>query len=597
MVARSIINPPADAKRARRLPAALALALLAAASAVHAQDVARPAPEPAAGRIAKQAVRAAHELVVAAHPLAAQAGAGILAAGGSAADAAIATQLVLGLVEPQSSGLGGGAFALLWDAGRHELTGIDGRETAPAGARPDLFLGPDGKPVAFHDGVVGGRSVGVPGVPRLLAALHARAGRLPWPTLFEPAIHLAEDGFAISPRLAALIAQDAYLAGNPAARAYFFETDGTPKRAGSVLRNPAYAATLRALAAGGAAAFYAGPIAADLVAAVAAAPHPGTLSLTDLAAYRALERAPVCAIYRVVTVCGMGPPSSGGVTLLQILGLLERFELAATGAGTVASAHLLAEASRLAFADRDQYIADPAFVPQPVAALLEPRYLAGRSALIAPDRSLAAVAPGALPQKAGALPCCAADASPELPSTSHFSIVDRDGNAIAMTTTIEDAFGARRMVRGFLLNNQLTDFSFVPEREGKPVANRVEPGKRPRSSVAPTIVLGADGAPVILVGSPGGSRIIGFVVQTLVALIDWQLDPQAALDLGHVLDRFGPVELEAGTDAVALKDGLERLGHGVRIAELNSGLHLIVRRDGVWIGAADPRREGVAVGR
>jgi gamma-glutamyltranspeptidase/glutathione hydrolase len=600
-MAASIDNAPAKAKP-RRAGVACALAVLLvvapARAPVCAQDAARPAPEAATGRIAKTAVAAPHELVVAAHPLAARAGADVLAAGGSAVDAAIATQLVLGLVEPQSSGIGGGAFALLWDAAARRLTSFDGRETAPAGATPALFLGPDGKPAAFTDAVVGGRAVGVPGVPRLLAALHARAGRLAWARLFDAAIKLAEDGFAITPRLAHLIAVDKFLAGNPTARAYFFEADGTPKRVGTLLKNPDYAATLRALAAGGADAFYAGALAADLVAAVAAPPHPGTLSAADLAAYRVIERAPVCGPYRAVTVCGVGPPSSGGVAVVQILSLLERFDLTASGAGTVASAHLLAEASRLAFADRDQYLADPAFVPQPVAALLDRAYLAERSALIDPARSLGKALPGALPRRAGALaPCCAPDASLEWPSTSHFSIVDRDGNALAMTTTIEDAFGARRMVRGFLLNNQLTDFSFLPERAGTPVANRVEPGKRPRSSIAPTIVLGSDGAPVILIGSPGGSRIIGFVAEAVVAMLDWGLDAQQAVDLGHVVNRNGPTDLEAATEAAALKDGLEQRGHTVNVTELNSGLHAILRRDGLWIGGADPRREGVAIGR
>lgn len=604
-----IINARANAKLARPGPRrsagaaglALLIAALAATPASRAQDAAplelRPAPEASTGRTVKLAVTAAHDMVVAAHPLAAQAGADILAAGGSAADAAIATQLVLGLVEPQSSGLGGGAFVLLWDEAQHRLTSFDARETAPAGASPTMFLGPDGKPVAFYDGVIGGRSVGVPGVPRLLATLHARYGRLPWARLIAPAIRHAEAGFPISPRLAALIAQDRFLAADPAARAYFFAPDGTPKRAGTILKNQAYADSLRALA-GGADAFYAGPIANDLVAAVAAEPHPGSLVQGDLAAYRVIERAPVCLPYRAVRVCGMGPPSSGGVAVAQILGLLERFDLARLGAGSLESAHLLAEASRLAFADRDQYLADPAFVPQPIAALLDRRYLAGRSALIRRDRSLGKAAPGVLPEKAGALPpCCAADASPELPSTSHFSIVDRAGNAIAITSSVESAFGARRMVRGFLLNNQLTDFSFLPERDGKPVANRVEPGKRPRSAMAPTIVLGADGAPLILVGTPGGSQIIGFVAQALIAILDWRLDPQAALDLGHIVNRNGPTELEAGTDAAAFRDGLERLGHTVAVVELNSGLHAILRRDGRWIGGADPRREGVAIGR
>ncbi len=415
--------------------------------------------------------------------------------------------------------------------------------------------------------------------------------------MFEAALaHTA--GFAISPRLALSIARDKFLAGDAAARAYFFDPDGTPKAAGAVLVNPAYAETLRTLARDGADAFYGGAIAADLVAAVAATPHPGSLSLADLAAYRVIEREPVCRPYRAARVCGMGPPSSGGVALLQILALLERFDLAAAGAGTAASAHLIAEASRLAFADRDQYLADPAFVPQPVAALLDPTYLAGRSALIAPEHSLGRATPGTLPRQAGALaPCCAPDESLELPSTSHFSIVDRDGSAVSMTTTIEDAFGARRMVRGFLLNNQLTDFSFVPERDGKPVANRVEGGKRPRSSVAPTIVLGPDDTVRAVVGSPGGSRIIGFVAQAVIAMLDWGLDPQAAVSLGHVVNRNGPTDLEGGTDVATLKPALEALGHTVAIAELNSGLHAILRRDGRWLGGTDPRREGAAVGR
>jgi gamma-glutamyltranspeptidase/glutathione hydrolase len=294
----------------------------------------------------------------------------------------------------------------------------------------------------------------------------------------------------------------------------------------------------------------------------------------------------------------MGPPSSGGVALLQILTLLERFDLTGAGAGTAASAHLISEASRLAYADRDQYLADPAFGPQPVAALLDPTYLAARSALISPERSLGRAAPGTLPRQAGALaPCCAPDESLELPSTSHVSIVDRDGNAIAMTTTIEDAFGARRMVRGFLLNNQLTDFSFVPERDGKPVANRVEGGKRPRSSITPAIVLGPDDTVRAVIGSPGGSRIIGYVAQALIAMLDWGLDPQAAVSLGHVVNRNGPTDLEADTPAAALKPALEARGHTVTITELNSGLHAILRRDGEWLGGADPRREGLAVGR
>lgn len=578
--------------------AGLALLLVALLGAPAARTAELP-PEPATARSPKPVATAAHEMVVAAHPLATQAGADMLAAGGNAIDAAVAVQLVLGLVEPQSSGLGGGAFLLFWDAAGRALTSYDGRETAPAGAGPSLFLGADGKPLSFFDAVVGGRSVGVPGVPRLLATIHEAHGKLPWSRLFEPAIRLAQDGFPVSPRLAAELAAEPFLADNPAARAYFFEPDGRPKVVGTQLRNPAYAETLKRLATGGARAFYEdGPIARDLVGAVQAEPHPGTLGLGDLASYQAIERPPVCGAYHGDRVCGMGPPSAGGVTVLETLGLLAGFDLARVSPTSVDAAHLLSEAERLAFADRDQYLADPGFVPQPVAALLDPSYLAGRSAMIRPEHSLGRARPGDLARRAGALvPCCAADASPELPSTSHFSVIDRDGNAVAMTTTIENAFGARRMVRGFLLNNQLTDFSFLPERDGHPVANRVEPGKRPRSSMAPTIVLGADGTPKILVGSPGGSWIIPYVVQSLVGMLDWGLDPQAAVDLGHVGSSNGPTELEADTEAAGLRAGLERRGHQVVVGELNSGLHAIARIDGWLKSGVDPRRDGIAIGR
>lgn len=534
-------------------------------------------------------------MAASANPTATRVGAAVLADGGSAADAAIAMQLVLTLVEPQSSGIGGGAFALYWDQGRRHLTSLDARETAPAAAGPDLFLDSNGKPLPFHDAVIGGRSVGVPGVPLLLWTLHQRHGRLPWRRLVQPTITLARQGFAVSPRLAMLIEADRFLARDPAARALYYRPDGTPLPAGAILVNTALADTLERYAAQGPAPFYQGEIGRDIIAAVTSGPNPGKLAPSDLTAYRVIERAPLCRPYRSVTLCGMAPPSSGGATVAQILGMLESTNIASLAPNSTEAAHLITQASRLAFADRNRYLADPDFVPQPLRGLLDSGYLRQRSELIRPDRDIGHAKPGRPP---GELALLGDDHSPEFPSTSHIAIVDAWGHGLSMTTTIEDIFGSRRMVRGFLLNNQLTDFSFAPVEDGRPVVNRVEPRKRPRSSMAPTIGFDAQGKPVLLAGSPGGARIIGYVAKALIGVIDWGLTPQQAIDLPNILNRNGKTELERGTAAEALAPSLTALGHDVAIGELTSGTQIIViRPDGSLIGGADQRREGLALGR
>ncbi|WP_414898991.1 gamma-glutamyltransferase [Rhodovulum sp. YEN HP10] len=568
-----------------------------AASTTAAEAFAGISPEARAAWDSREAGRpteARDWMVAAANPLAVEAGAAILARGGSAADAMVAVQTVLGLVEPQSSGLGGGAFLLWYDAETGELTTLDGRETAPLAATPQLFQTPEGEPLAFYDAVVGGRSVGTPGTPMLLEEAHRRWGRIAWPDLFEDATRLAEKGFQVSPRLAELVAGDeARLRRHPATEAYFFP-GGAPVAAGTTLVNPAYADTLRQIARDGSRAFYTGAIAEDIVAAVRGAQdNPGLLSSIDLALYRVKERAPVCAPYRGHEICGMGPPSSGGLTLGQIMGLLEPYDLAALGPEAPESWRLIGDASRLAFADRGRYMADADFVPVPAKGLLDPAYLAERAKLLEGDDALPETAPGRPEWDHAGL--WADDRSIEFPSTSHISIVDAEGNALSMTTTIENGFGSRLFVRGFLLNNELTDFSFQTHEDGRPIANRVEPGKRPRSSMAPTIVL-TEGKPSLVIGSPGGSRIIGYVAQAILAHLDWGMDVQQAVAMPHLVNRFGAYDLEAGTSAEGLAEPLTALGFEVGARELNSGLHAISIEDGLQ-GGADPRREGIALGR
>lgn len=576
------------------LPAILAAFVWIAPLASNAQA---PEPEDSTGRGQHALATADRHMVAAAHPDAVEAGLKMLRKGGTAVDAAIAVQLVLNLVEPQSSGIGGGAFLLFHDRDKRKTIAYDGRETAPAAVRPDLFLDTSGVPVSFADAVLGGRSVGTPGTLALLSEVHAQHGRVPWPELFQPAIHLARDGFTIGPRLAAMLngPRAERLKTFATARDYFFP-DGVPLAAGSRKTNPAFADTLQQIAADGPRAFYEGPIGASIVDAVRRAPvNPGLLSPEDLASYRVLVREPVCQTYRSFEVCGMGPPSSGGLTVGQILGILSNFDLPATGPDTVESWHLLNEASKLAFADRNQYMADADFVEVPAEGLLDPGYLASRAGLIRLETSIIPpVHPGRPPGAPPTLP--GADTRNGRPGTSHISIVDSDGNAVSMTTTIEGAFGSQIMVGGFLLNNELTDFSFHPEKDGLPVANRIEPGKRPRSSMAPTIVFDDAGDLRLVVGSPGGSRIIGYVARTLVAVLDWNLDIQAAIDMGHLVNRNRFTDIEAGTPAAELQAPLEALGNRVDLRDLNSGLHGIEIVNGQLRGGADPRREGVARG-
>ncbi len=555
------------------------------------------APERATGtRIAERA-EAQSFMVAAANPLAAQAGYEILADGGNAIDAMVGVQAVLGLVEPQSSGLGGGAFLVYYEASSGELRTFDGREKAPMETTPQLFLNSQGQPLEFMDAVIGGRSVGTPGTVRLLDSVHQRFGSLDWESLFSFATTLADDGFEVSPRLATLIAAEGdQLKTHEATMAYFFDEDGAPLEPGTILKNPDYARTLKTIATGGADAFYNGKIAEDIVQTVRkTTDNPGVLSLSDLATYKIMERPPVCIAYRALDVCGMGPPSSGGVAIGQILGILENFDMRGLGPENPQSWRLIGDAQRLVFADRERYLADVDFVPSPIKGLLSKDYLAERAALLDTNRALdqKAVRAGE-PEWDHALLFGDGEAI-ELPSTSHFVIVDAQGNVVSMTTTIENGFGSRLMTNGFLLNNELTDFSFQTHDDGIPVANRVEPGKRPRSSMAPTIVL-KDGKPLLAIGSPGGSRIIGYVAQALIAYIDWQRPVEEVVAIPHLVNRFGTYDLEAGTSAETMVEPLKTLGYDVKTTEMNSGLHAIeITPDGL-AGSADPRREGVTLG-
>lgn len=578
-----------------RKPATLLIASALLSIHLHAaQTTDAITPEAASGFTAKTQVEAEKFMVAAANPLAVKAGYEVLKAGGSAVDAMVAVQTMLGLVEPQSSGLGGGAFMVYYDAQSKKLTSFDGRETAPMAATPELFQDSNGKPLKFYDAVVGGRSVGTPGTVKLMAELHARYGNQPWAQLLQPAQKLAKTGFAVSPRLAGAIANDKdRLNHYPDTRSYFFNTDGTPLAAGQLLKNPDYARTLATLAKEGAAAFYEGRIGQDIVRKVQTLKdNPGVLSRQDLSNYRIKERSVTCAPYRQYDVCGMGPPSSGALTVGQILGISSQFELKKLGADSAEAWQIIGDASRLAFADRGRYMADTDFVPMP-EGLLDPAYLAERAKLITPGKALESVAPGE-PRWEKAI-AQADDQAIELPSTSHMVIVDKDGNIISMTSTIENGFGSRVMSNGFLLNNELTDFSFASHKNGYPIANRLEPGKRPRSSMAPTIVM-KDDQPYMAVGSPGGSRIIGYVASTLIRHLEWGMPIQDAINQPHLLNRFGSYDVEKGTDAEQLKAPLEAMGYTVNVRDLNSGLQAIQFKDGKLIGAADPRREGTAMG-
>ena len=537
---------------------------------------------------------ASRQMISAANPLAAETGLAMLRQGGSAVDAVIAAQMVLTLVEPQSSGIGGGAFLMHYDAATKRVESYDGREMAPRSADPKMFMA-GGKRMKFMQAAAGGTAVGVPGVVAMLEMAQREHGKLPWADLFEPAIKLAEKGFAISPRLAGLLKAESILRETPAARGYFYTESGGDRPVGTVIRNPTLAATFKAIAAGGAKAFYRGAVAKAVVDAVRdAASHPSGMTLGDMAGYTARKRAPVCAPYRAWTVCGMGPPSSGGLAVAQMLGVLEPFDLPAMKPASAETLHLVASAGALAFADRNAYVADADFVPVPVIGMLDRDYLRDRARLIDPAKWGGRRDAGTPPAKTAFL--FAPGDGTKGHSTSHLSVVDAAGNAVSMTTSIETVFGSRLMAAGFILNNQLTDFSFLPDRAGKPVANRVQPLKRPRSSMSPTLVLDDKGDLVMAVGSPGGSRIIGYVAKTLVAALDWNMDMQAAISLGNFVNRNGSTELEKGTAVAAAKAKLEAMGHTVNLMTRASGLHGIRVTPRGLQGGADPRREGVAIG-
>lgn len=584
-------------------------------------------PESATGRRDVELVRTSTTMVVTANPHATRAGLEILRAGGNAIDAAIAVQAMLTLVEPQSSGIGGGAFLLYWDAKERKLEAYDGRETAPEDATPALFLHKDGTKYNFVEAVVGGRSVGVPGVLRALERAHQKHGKTPWKAAFGPAIDLAEEGFEMSPRLHALVRRDPLLRTMPGAREYFYEEDGSAKPVGTLMKNPELAEVLREIALGGAGVFYEGSLARDIVTAVKGAvrpttllagvnlamleagapygigltadePNPGFLDEEDLRSYQAKLREPICRPYRTWRVCGFPPPTSGGITVLQILGLLERFDLGELDPNAPETIHLIAEAERLAYADRDKYIGDPDFVDVPVEGLLSSEYLKKRSRLIKRNKAKQRAKPGKPP---GVKTAFVTSTSPELPSTSHFVIADREGNVVSMTTSIENVFGSRVFVRGFLLNNQLTDFSFEPQQGQRFVANSVEAGKRPRSSMSPMIVFDAkSGDPVLAIGSPGGSRIISYVARSTLGVLEWGLDPQRAVSLPHVVNRNAKTEIEGSGwpdgRLDELRARLKALGHQVSVGEQNSGLSAISITEHGLLGGADPRREGVAAG-
>jgi len=572
-----------------RTRASLAIACLAIAGLVTASRADEP-------------VRAERQMVVAANPHATEAGISILRAGGSAVDAAIAVQLVLSLVEPQSSGIGGGAFMLVFDGsaadGAAEVTSYSGRETAPAAGHPDMFR-TDGGPGGFARVAFGGLPVGVPGVMRMMEMAHREHGRLPWADLFAPAIELAESGFEISPRLYFLLDRSARSPKGTEFDAHFFDADGNARPVGYRLVNEAYADTLRLLAAEGAEPMYTGSIARAIVERVHDNPiSEGLMTLADLAAFQPEKRTALCTPYREWRICGPRLPSSGGLTVQQMLGLLEPFDMPALRDDPATGIHLIAEAGALAFADRDLYMADPKFVEVPVEGLLDPTYVRQRSALIDPRRALGTYPAGTPPLAKAAL--LAPSPPNEMKSTSHFSIVDRYGDAVSMTTSVQGSFGSQLLVGGFVLNNQLTDFSFTPEVDGMPVANRAEGGKRPLSSMTPSIVFDADGRLHLLVGSPGGTRIIGYVAQAIVEVLDWDRNVQDAVTAPHFLSQGGPIELEQDTELEQYAEALRAMGHRVAMRGENSGLHAIeieyTDTGRVLYGGVDPRREGVALG-
>lgn len=550
-------------------------------------------PEAATGYNQKKAHVANDYMVVAANPYASWAGKNILKEGGSAIDAAIAVQAMLTLVEPQSSGIGGGNFILYWDNTAKKLYTFDGRETAPSKANAYLFV-ENGKPIKWRDAVLGGRAVGVPGALKALEMVHKEFGNRPWNTLFKDTIDTARNGFTVSPRLQKLLS----LKYNKGILEFltpknYFYPNGIELQQGSNKTNPKLANVLSNIADKGADYFYKGELAAKIAKTVQFSTlNPGLLSEEDINQYQAKKRDPVCGNYRTYRVCGMAPPSSGGINVLQILKMLERFDMSKEGVNSLESMHLFTQASKLAYADRSMYIADSDFVQLPFAALISNSYLNHRSDSISAEKDMGKARAGS-PFVTASL---GQDTAFELPNTSHVSIVDKQGNALAMTSSIEFMFGSGLMTDGFLLNNQLTDFSLNPSPNNQPALNRVEPNKRPRSAMSPTMVFDENNNLVMLLGSPGGSRIVSYVAQTIVGVLDWNLDIQQAINLPKVTNRNDYTALEKNTLAASWEQPMTALGHKVRVIDLNSGLHGIQIKDGKLIGGADPRREGVAVG-
>ena len=539
-----------------------------------------------------KSVVASNWMVVTANPYASDAGANILSRGGTAADAMVAVQTVLGLVEPQSSGMGGGGFLVWYDATSGELTTLDGRETAPFAATERLFQDDTGEPIKFWDAVIGGRSVGVPGMPALIEVAHSKWGKLPWKDLFKRAASLADRGFVVSHRLSGLLATEQQrMSSSIDALSYFFPK-GKSLSQGTLLINREYGNLMRRLAEHGSDIFYSGPTASSIVATIRVGnENPGLITLADLENYTIKERPAICTKFRSYEVCGMGPPSSGAIGVGQILGMINAYPVGKMR--DPQTLRLIGDATRLAFADRGRYLADADFVYVPSTELVDEQYLRSRASLLNKNIAIPKVAAGepiaSLSQRR------APNLSIEQQSTTHVSIVDTYGNVLSLTSSIENAFGSRLMTNGFLLNNQLTDFSFKSSSNGVPVANRVEGGKRPRSSMAPTIVL-QDGKPVLVIGSPGGSRIISYVANTIVAILDWGLDVQKAVSQPHAVNRFGTYEIEKATRLIEIKNSLKELGYDVTERSLNSGLNVIMIQNGSLFGGSDPRREGIAIG-
>ena len=578
--------------RASVVTLALSSCFIFGANAKQAREVGEP--EAATGYVEKQAFEAKDYMVVAANPYASWAGKNILEKGGSAIDAAVAVQSMLSLVEPQSSGIGGGAFILYWDNKNKVLHTFDGRETAPKAVNSHWFI-QGNKPMRWIDAVVGGKSVGVPGAVKALEMAQKEFGKLPWNTLFDDSIKTAEDGFKVSPRLAKLVALDYHpgLKTFPASSTYFFPA-GLPLKEGTVKKNKKLAKTLKGIAEKGSDYLLKGEVAEKIVKAVNSAEiNPGQMTLEDLASYEPVKREPVCRLYHEKRICGMAPPSSGGVNVYQILKMLEGFDLSQYAPDSVEFANLYTQASALSYADREKFIADSDFTNLPFAAMINTAYLERRAESISVDKEWRRKRAGNPYADANV----ALGTSMELPNTSHVSIVDKEGNAVSMTTSIEFMFGSGIMVEGFLLNNQLTDFSFSPTKNRFPVPNRAEPGKRPRSAMSPTMVFDKEGNLEVVVGSPGGSRIVSYVAQTLIGVLDFGLDIQQAINLPKITNRNDYTALEKGTPIAELEAPLKALGHNVKVVDLNSGLHGIQFKSGKLIGGADPRREGIAVGR